>query len=197
MIKSKLDYKKFVEADRIALNKSNNVGNRLRQVFFPDYIWAFQKRLRKLEYYKNCRPDVVGKIMYGLHRIKFRKQSLFLGFSIPINTFGPGLAIVHYGTIIVSANAKIGKNCRIHACTNIGASGGSDKAPHLGDNIYIGPGAKIFGEIQLGDNIAIAANSSVNKSFMESNILLAGSPAKRIKEIDMRKIIPISANIEI
>ncbi|WP_430426585.1 serine O-acetyltransferase [Maribacter litoralis] len=197
MIKSKLDYKKFVEADRIALNKSNNVGNRLRQVFFPDYIWAFQKRLRKLEYYKNCRPDVVGKIMYGLHRIKFRKQSLLLGFSIPINTFGPGLAIVHYGTIIVSANAKIGKNCRIHACTNIGASGGSDKAPHLGDNIYIGPGAKIFGEIQLGDNIAIAANSSVNKSFMESNILLAGSPAKRIKEIDMRKIIPISANIEI
>tara|TARA_R110002020_G_scaffold350396_5_gene563804 strand:- start:556 stop:1140 length:585 start_codon:yes stop_codon:yes gene_type:complete len=190
MIKSKLDYKKYVEEDRIALNKSNSLINRLRQVFFPDYIWAFQKRLRKLEYYKNCRPDLVGRIMYGLHRIKFRKQSLLLGFSIPINTFGPGLAIVHYGTIIVSNHAKVGKNCRIHACTNIGASGGGNRAPHIGNNVYIGPGAKIFGDIDIADNIAIAANSSVNKSFSNPNIMLAGSPAVEVKNIDIKKIIP-------
>ncbi|MEP2058223.1 MAG: serine acetyltransferase [Maribacter litoralis] len=192
MIKSKLDYKKYVEADRIALNKSNSVRNRIHQALFPDYIWAFQKRLRKLEYYNNCRPDVFGRILYGFHRMKFRKQSLILGFSIPINTFGPGLAIVHYGTIVVSSNAIIGKNCRIHACTNIGASGGSNKAPQIGDNVYIGPGAKIFGNISLANNIAISANSSVNKSFSESNIMLAGSPAVKIKHIDINKIIPNS-----
>ena len=190
MIKSKLDYKKYVEADRIALNKSNSVRNRIRQALFPDYIWAFQKRLRKLEYYKNCRFDVVGRLMYGFHRMKFRKQSLILGFSIPINTFGPGLAIVHYGTIIVSTNAKIGKNCRIHACTNIGASGGSNKAPQIGDNVYIGPGVKIFGDITLANNIVIGANSSVNKSFIESNVMLAGSPAIKIKTIDIKRVIP-------
>ena len=190
MIKSKLDYKKYVEADRIALNKSNGVQNRIRQALFPDYIWAFQKRLRKLEYYRNCRSDVLGRLMYGFHRIKFRKQSLLLGFSIPINTFGPGLAIVHYGTIIVNPNSKIGKNCRIHACTNIGASGGSTKAPQLGDNIYIGPGVKIFGDINLAKNIAISANSSVNKSFNEPNIMLAGSPAVNVKKINIKKIIP-------
>ena len=59
MIKSKLDYKKYVEEDRIALNKLNSVRNRIRQALFPDYIWVYQKRLRKLEYYKNCWFDVV------------------------------------------------------------------------------------------------------------------------------------------
>ena len=84
--------------------------------------------------------------MYGLHRIKFRKQSLLLGFSIPINTFGPGLAIVHYGTIVVSKYAKVDKNCRIHACANIGVSGGGDKAPQNGNNVHIGHGANFFGD---------------------------------------------------
>ena len=73
---------------------------------------------------------------------------------------------------------------------NIGASGGIPKAPILGDNVYIGPGAKIFGDITLGSNIAIAANSTVNKSILEDNILIAGSPAKKIKEIDVSNIIP-------
>jgi serine O-acetyltransferase len=58
--------------------------------------------------------------------------------------FWPGLAIVHTGTIIVHPNARIGKNCRIQACTNIGASGGKTEAPILGDNVYIGHRAKIL-----------------------------------------------------
>lgn len=113
-----------------------------------------------------------------------------MGFSIPLNTFRQGLAIVHYGTIVVHPNVKVGVNCRIHACTNIGASGGTNKAPILGNNCYIGPGAKIYGDIKLSDNIAIAANSSVNRNFSESNIMIGGSPAKRIKEIDITVIIP-------
>ncbi len=60
----------------------------------------------------------------------------------------------------------------------------------MGDNVYIGPGAKIYGDITLGNNIAIATNSSVNKSILEDNILIAGSPAKKIKTIDVSGIIP-------
>lgn len=46
--------------------------------------------------------------------------------------------------------------------------------------MYIGPGAKIFGDIFIADNIAIGANAVVNKSFYESNITIAGVPAKKI-----------------
>ena len=105
-----------------------------------------------------------------------------LGFYIPANVFGPGLSLPHYGTIVVSKYAKIGCNCRLHVCTNIGASAGNKGAPVIGDNVYIGPGAILFGEINIADNITIGANTTVNKSFNTSNVVLAGSPAKVVKE---------------
>lgn len=115
------------------------------------------------------------------YRIRYRKLSLKLGFSIPINTFGPGLSIVHYGTIIVNSAARIGKNCRLHACVNIGASRGSKRAPRIGDNVYIGPSAVIFGDICIANNVTIGANATVNKDCREANAVLAGTPAIVVK----------------
>tara|TARA_R110002111_G_scaffold17183_3_gene43325 strand:+ start:552 stop:1127 length:576 start_codon:yes stop_codon:yes gene_type:complete len=188
MITSKKDYKNYLHLDKKALHAEDE--NILKQIIAPNYIWGFQKRLRKVEYYKNCKLNsLFGRMLYIYHKFKLRKQSLSLGFSIPENTFGPGLSIVHYGTIVINMNARIGKNCRIHACTNIGASGGKPEAPQIGDNVYIGPGAKIYGNIKIGNNIAISANAVVNKSFEEEGILLAGNPAERIKKIDIKRII--------
>ncbi|MFV9551016.1 serine O-acetyltransferase [Algibacter sp. PT7-4] len=188
MIQNKADYYKYIKQDKVALGVDSN--NFFRKIIAPNYIWEFQKRLRKVEYLKNCKShSVIGKLLYKYHKVKFRKQSLKLGFSIPENVFGPGLSIVHYGTIVINSNAKIGKNCRIHACTNIGASGGKPEAPQIGDNVYIGPGAKIYGNITIGNNTAISANAVVNKSFKEDGMLLAGNPAEKIKKIDIKRII--------
>lgn len=75
--------------------------------------------LRYAEYYSN-----IGSMRKYLYAIRLRSLSQRLGFYIPINTCGPGLSLPHYGTIIINKNACIGKNCRIHACVNIGASAG-------------------------------------------------------------------------
>jgi len=114
-----------------------------------------------------------------------------LGFSIPPNIFGPGLSIAHYGTIVVNKFAQIGENCRLHTCVNIGTEAGyEDRAPKIGDNVYIGPGAKIFGDISIPNNVAIGANAVVNKSFTQENIVLAGVPARKVGEIkDMSQIL--------
>ena len=89
------------------------------------------------------------------------------------------MAIAHAGTIVVNSHAKVGANCRIHVCVNIGADiSDGTAAPHIGDNVYIGPGAKIFSGIIIGDNVAIGANSVVNKSFKDGNCTIAGVPAK-------------------
>lgn len=191
MILSNEDYLHYLEEDRIALGR-NKLGlfQKLCRLISPDYIWNFQRLLRKVEYYKNVKNNgFVNRLTYIFLRLKYKKLSIKLGFSIPENVFGPGLAIIHYGTIVVNENAKVGANCRIHVGTNIGASGGSNKAPQIGDNVYIAPGAKIFGDIKIPNNSAIGANSVVTKSFEEEGMMIAGIPAKIIKPIEIRQII--------
>lgn len=56
------------------------------------------------------------------------------------------------------------------------------KAPRLGDNCWIGPGAKLFGGITIGEGVMIGAGSVVNKSFTENNITIVGVPARKIKD---------------
>jgi len=190
MITSKKEYFYYLKKDRIALGKSvNSMKQCFAAMLFPDHVYKFQKLLRRLEYTKNCKKDFLGKLEFVWLQFRFKKLSLKLGFSIPLNVFGPGLAIVHYGTIVINANAMVGANCRIHPSTCIGASGGTSKAPKIGNNCYIAPGVKIYGDITLGNNIATAANAAVNKSFEEENILIGGVPAIKIKNIDITKII--------
>ncbi|RXA19800.1 serine acetyltransferase [Methanosarcina sp. MSH10X1] len=184
MIKSKQDYKYYLEADRIAL------GRKKEKKIVIDEIWAFQKLLRKIEYHQNCKRLKKSNPLYIYLHLKFFILSMLLGFTIPPNVFGPGLSIGHRGTIIVNENAKVGANCRIHACTSIGTTAGYvDVAPKIGNGVYIGPGAKIFGNIIIADGIAIGANSVVNRSFTEPNIGIAGVPAKKINDKGSEKLI--------
>jgi len=191
MIRSKDDYRDYLEADRLALGRSQRSYVRsVVNLIAPDYIWDFQRLLRRLEYYKNVRNrGCTNRLVYWFLKLRYRSLSVKLGFTVPENVFGPGLAIVHWGTIVINAKAKIGANCRIHADTNIGASGGTDEAPRIGDNVYVAPGAKVFGDISIASNSVIGANSVVNRSFEQENTLIAGVPARVIKSIDIRQII--------
>lgn len=178
MISNKKELKYYLKEDAISLGVLHR--SKIRSFLFPDYIYKFQRTMRYLEYYTNCK-SLWNYPLWIYYKIKYRKLSLKLGFSIPINVFGAGLSIAHYGTIVINPKSRIGKNCRIHACVNIGASAGSNEAPSIGDNVYIGPGALLFGKISIGNSITIAANATVNKSFNETNIVLAGVPAKIVK----------------
>lgn len=173
MIKSKIELYDYLERDRVALNVTKNVKS-----FLLNDVYRFQIVLRLLEYLLNCKGN---KLLIIVTKLYFHSLSKKLGFTIPPNVFGAGLSIAHYGTIIVNGSAKVGDNCRLHSCTNIGTAAGTrGAAPKIGKNCYIGPGAKIFGPIELGDNIAIGANSVVNKSIKEHNITIGGIPARKI-----------------
>ena len=179
MITSRALLNYYLEQDAITLSVKK------RKWIGPfNSVYKFERILRKLEYYSNTlRNNFIAKLIpYIYYRLRFRHISMRLGFSIPINCFGPGLSIPHYGTIIVNSNAKIGANCRLHAGVNIGASAGNPKAPEIGDNGYIGPGAIIFGDIKIADNVTIGANATVNKSCLKKNVVIAGTPAKIVKE---------------
>ena len=120
-----------------------------------------------------------GGIFWFVAKYKYRKISIKLGLSIPINVFGPGLSLAHYGNIVINPQCRIGENCRIHNGVNIGAHHG--KAPKIGNNVYIGPGAIIFGDIEIADNVSIGANATVNKSVLVTNVVVGCTPAKILK----------------
>lgn len=75
---------------------------------------------------------------------------------------------------------------RIHQGVNIGV--GYDGAPRIGNNVWIGPGVKIFGNIEIANECAIGAGAVVNKSFYEKRISIAGVPARKISERGNRYI---------
>lgn len=178
MIDSKEKYKKYLKSDKKALGITKR-----RPSFIGDEIWKFEILLRKTEYYKNTSGhNPLKKVFYYISLFRFHRFRVKLGFSIPLNVFGPGLSIAHRGTIVVNGNAKIGKNCRIQECTTIGATNGESSAPILGDNIFIGSGARIIGNIKIADDIAIGANAVVNKDFDIPGITIAGVPAKKVSD---------------
>ena len=177
-IRSREDYRRYLEADRRALEQS-----RQRPRLVGDGVWWFERLLRAVEYHDACRSSWYHRPFGTLLHLCLHLVSVRLGFTIPPNAFGPGLSIAHRGTIIVHSHARVGENCRLHACTNIGSwAGAADDAPVIGNNVYIGPGAVLYGPIVIADNIAIGANSVVNSSFLEPDITIAGAPARKIHD---------------
>jgi len=188
MITSKEEYKYYVAADL----KANNYKTwKFRYRFLPGYsLIHAHKLLREVEYLQNCGKGIISKFLLRYKRIRFQQVTIKLGLTIHPNVFGPGLSIAHFGSVVTNANTIIGKNCRIHSGTNIGEGGG--KTPIIGDNVYIGPGAKIFGGITIGDNVAIGANAVVNKD-VPSNVTVGGIPAKIISNKGSQNLVKENA----
>ncbi len=175
MITDKASYQYYIKRDLAAYE--------LNKFSFYNYFWMdtvrFQLRLRKIEYLNNIQgKNIFQRIQLLFLEFLNHQLAVRLGFSIPKNVFGAGLCIVHYGTIVVSPKAKVGENCRIHPSTSIGEYDGT---PTIGNNVYIGPGAKIFGGIKIGNNVAIGANAVVN-SDIPDNVTVGGIPAKIISK---------------
>lgn len=175
MIESKSDLLYYLQQDKIALFNEN----KKKPDLFKDEIWKFEILLRKNEYCTNCLRKLWHMPYKYWIKWRFHKLSIKLGFSIPINVIGPGLSIAHYGTIVIGY-AKIGKNLRIQEDVNIGSTNGELNAATIGDNVFIGTGAKVIGDITIADGVAIGANSVVCRSIKESGITVAGVPAKKI-----------------
>lgn len=89
----------------------------------------------------------------------------------------------HYGSVIVNGHAKIGKNCQFHGNNCVGNKGVLDEAaPRLGDNVEIGVGAKIIGDIYIADGVKIGANAVVVKSCYNKGATLVGIPALEVRK---------------
>ncbi len=189
MIKNKEDYKRYLLAEHKVKGSMLFI-----RIFFSTFFkptLKFLLYLRTCEYLKNSNRGLIYKM--GYLAIKFLKYRLGirLGFSIPENVVEEGLQLPYYGTIVINAGTRMGKYCRIHVCVNIGSSGIGTNTPKIGNHVYIGPGAKIYGNIKIADRIAIALNAAVSKSFEISDKLIGGVPAKELGDFNVFDLIKI------
>jgi serine O-acetyltransferase len=184
MIKTKQDLHFYLAADKFALGKD------YRRPKLIDDVWKYQIVLRKVAYYQNNQTGLLNNLLSKYYKFRKYKLGIKLGFDIGPNSFGAGLRLNHFGNIVVNPGAKLGMWCDVHQGVNIGANRDLDNnliAPVVGNNVWIGPGVKIFGNIELGSNIAIGANAVVNKNF-SSNCTIAGIPGKVAKESGTEKL---------
>lgn len=116
-----------------------------------------------------------------LKYILFRKMVKY-GIEIyPGTNIGKGFYIGHWGGIVINSQVVIGDNCNISQDVTIGQvnRGNNKGAPIIGNRVYIAPGAKIIGNIKIGDDVAIGANAVVTKDIPD-NAVVVGVPAKVI-----------------
>lgn len=101
----------------------------------------------------------------------------------PQAVIGPGLYIGHFGQVIINGEARIGSNASLSQEITIGYAqrGSRQGTPTIGDRIYIAPGAKLFGAITIGDDVAVGANAVVNRD-VEDRGVVGGVPARLISK---------------
>lgn len=138
-------------------------------------------------YYRNLFYHRIGHFSYFFSWILPQEKSIILPFGTPI---GESAHFVHnYGSHL---NAQsIGKRFRCYQFVVIGSKRfGDDGRPVIGDNVTCGTGAVIVGNISIGNNVNIGANTLVNKSI-PSNCTVIGNPARIIKKDGIKTDIPI------
>ncbi|MGV3722647.1 MAG: serine O-acetyltransferase [Actinomycetota bacterium] len=92
--------------------------------------------------------------------------------------FGPGLVILHSYGIVINSEVRAGKNLVLEHGVTIGAEKG--RSPVLGDNVFVGAGAKIIGDVRIGSDVKIGANAVVTRDLPDGATAV-GVPARVVK----------------
>lgn len=150
----------------------------------PDYYaWKYVHQLRRAGYYYELRKkSVFYAIKYLIECRKKNKLGRKLGIEMGECCAKRGLMIFHTHGIVINGNVRMGQNVKLHGNNCIGNSGLDSKAPVIGNNVDIGVGAKIIGDVEIADDIVIGAGAVVVHSFLNKGVTLVGIPAREIKK---------------
>src|ERR1700731_4836838 len=106
-------------------------------------------------------------------------SEILTGIDLPCEAkVGRRFRIDHFGGIVISGDAVFGDDCVIRNGVTVGLRHtGTRGAPVIGNRVDIGAGAKVLGEIRIGDDVAIGANAVVITD-VPANSIAVGVPAK-------------------
>jgi serine O-acetyltransferase len=85
-----------------------------------------------------------------------------------------GMGVVIGATTVIGDDVMIYHNVTLGAKSNVGVTGNDKRHPTIGNNVLIGAGAKVLGNIKIGDGSKIAANSVVTKDLLPQSTFETG-----------------------
>ena len=168
--------------EQIELIKSRDpsINNSLEAMLCPTF--------KALLYYKISHYFYIKK-HFLIARYISEKAKRKTGIEIhPGATIGKGLFIDHGTGVVIGETAIIGNNVTLFHGVTLGGTGKETgkRHPTLKDNVFVGSGAKILGNITIGNNVKIGANSVVLTNIPD-NCTAVGIPAKICKYTDKVK----------
>lgn len=143
-----------------------------------DYFW----RLRTKALNAN------NKLLKLYYRYRYAKLMKSMGSAIPLEAIIEGKPELPHGIygIFVSRGAKIGKGCIIYQQVTIGSNADKDSKgygfPAVGDHVLIGVGAKIIGNVKIGNRVKIGANAVVTKDLPDNCTAIMGGGLRIIEK---------------
>ncbi len=142
--------------------------------------------------YPGLQALLLHRIAHSLHRLQvpliprlISQMSRFLtGIEIhPGAQLGRGVFIDHGMGVVIGETAIVGDYCLIYQDVTLGGTGKEQgkRHPTLGNNVVVGTGAKVLGNIEIGHNVRIGAGSVVLRN-VPSDATVVGVPGRIIRQ---------------
>lgn len=177
------------------------VANTIGRIVYPSKVFHGK-------HFKNLKSEGWKWVYQGIISQKIRGYNRYIKFPVNFRSvvssnnieFDPNDLnnFQHYGCYFQNFNGIIKLGRGTYIAPNVGIitsnhdvnnldSHTEGKDVIIGDNCWIGMNAVILPGVKLGNNTIVGAGSIVTKSFEEGNCVIAGNPAKKIKDLERRK----------
>jgi serine O-acetyltransferase len=98
--------------------------------------------------------------------------------------FGPRFVLVHATGVVINGSVRGGSDVKLEHQVTIGAE--RRQSPVIGNNVFIGAGAKVIGPVTVGDGAKVGANAVVVRD-VPANTTVIGIPARPVRRMLSRK----------
>ncbi len=158
--------------ENIKKDLQNYKGDWAAQGFWVMLVYRFGR------WRYQVKPAILRKFFSFIYKFLYKLIQIITGIEFPCEVeIGENFIIDHFGGIVVSGYAKFGDHCRIRNGVVVGLKNVHHvRAPVFGNDVDIGAGAKILGEIHIGNHVFIGANAVVLTDVPDHSIAV-GVPA--------------------
>ncbi|MDI9257666.1 MULTISPECIES: serine O-acetyltransferase [Flavobacterium] len=155
----------------------------LFSVFYvkPNPGLKFMTIFRLVQHYRRK-----NRLLFYFFFLWYRRLRVKYGFDISYRTqIGKGFYIGHFGGIVIHGDSVIGDNCNISQGITIGVSNYGKKAgvPTIGNEVFMGPNAGVFGNITIGNGVTIGANTVVTENIPDHQTVLPAATVIIAKDL--------------